>query len=67
MRMITELKQHLWMATPHGEARCIMVIDYGQEDDLYWICIQQDKDYKGQIWTWHNSEVRVMNNRSMLR
>lgn len=63
----TELRSHLWMTTPHGESRCFAVIDYGPEDDLYWVCIQQEGDFTGQIWTWHNSEVRIMANRTVLR
>jgi hypothetical protein len=65
--MYTELKQHLWLHTPHGEARCIAVIDYGQEEDLLWVSIQQDEPHTGELWTWHNSEVRVLANRSFLR
>ena len=63
----TELKQHLWMKTPKGEARCIAVIDYGQEDDLVWVCIQQDEPHIGEIWAVHNSEVRVLDNSTFLR
>lgn len=63
----TELKQHFWFSTPKGEARCIAVIDYGQEDDLVWVCIQQDEEFKGQCWTWHNSEIRFLDNSSFLR
>ena len=65
--MILELRAHLWFHTPYGEARALFLIDYGPEDDLYWVCVQQEGEHKGQIWTWHNSEVRMMDNRSMLR
>ncbi len=66
-KLILELKQHLWFKTPYGEARCLFVIDYGQEDDLYWVCVQQDGEHKGQLWTWHNSEVKMAENKTMLR
>lgn len=62
-----ELKQHLWMKTPKGEGRAIAVMDYGQEDDLLWVCIQQEDKHIGEIWCWHNSEVRVLDNSSFLR
>jgi hypothetical protein len=65
--MYVELKQHLWMHTPFGEGRCIATIDYGPEEDLLWVCIQQEEPHVGELWTWHNSEVRVMANRSFLR
>jgi hypothetical protein len=60
----TELRQHLWMKTPKGEARCIAVIDYGQEEDLCWVCIQQDTN---ECWTWHNSEILFLDNSTFLR
>lgn len=65
--MYVELRQHFWFKTPYGEARAIAVIDYGQEDDLCWVCIQQDDPYRGQCWTWHNSEIRFQNNSTFLR
>lgn len=65
--MYVELRQHLWMSTPMGEGRAIAVIDYGPEDDLLFVCIQQDAANRGEIRTWHNSEVRVLDNRSLLR
>lgn len=65
--MYVELKQHLWMHTPFGEGHCIATIDYGQEEDLLWVTIQQEEPHVGELWTWHNSEVRVMANRSFLR
>jgi hypothetical protein len=55
------------MHTPFGEGRCIATIDYGPEEDLLWVCIQQEEPHVGALWTWHNSEVRVMANRSFLR
>lgn len=64
---ILELKQPLWMKTPYGEGLAIFLTDYGPESDHIWTCIQQEAEYKGQIWSWHNSEVRVLDNRSMLR
>lgn len=63
----TELKQHLWMTTPFGDARCIAVIDYGPEDDLLCVCIQQEGEHRLECWQWHNSEIRFMENRSLLR
>jgi hypothetical protein len=65
--MYTELRQHLWMRTPKGEARCIAVIDYGQEEDLVWVCIQQEAPHRGEIWSWHNGEVRVADNATFYR
>lgn len=41
-----------------------MLIDYGPEHDLLWVVID---DSTGEIWTWNNSEVRGVPNRSLLR
>lgn len=65
--MIVELKQPLWMKTPYGEALALFLTDYGPESDHLWTCVQQEDPHAGELWTWHNAEVRVLANRSMLR
>lgn len=67
MTTILELRQPLWMETPKGEALAILLTDYGPESDHLWTCIQQEGEHQGELWTWHNSEVRVLPNSSMLR
>jgi hypothetical protein len=67
MTAIIELRQPLWVHTPHGEGLAFLVTDYGPESDHLWTCIQQEEPHTGEIWSWHNSEIRVMANRSMLR
>lgn len=61
--MIHELKQLIWLDTPKGLARALLVIDYGVESDLYWVCLGQDKE----IWTWENKDVRVTDNQTIGR
>ena len=65
--MIVELRQPLWMSTPYGEALALFLTDYGPESDHLWTCVQQEGEHEGELWTWHNSEVKVLPNRSMLR
>lgn len=67
MAVILELRQPLWMRTPLGEALALSLTDYGAESDHLWTCVQQDGPFQGEMWTWHNSEVRMLPNRSMLR
>lgn len=67
MTVILELRQPLWMHTPYGEGLAILLTDYGPESDHLWTCIQQEGEHQGELWTWHNSDVRVLANRSMLR
>lgn len=56
--MILELTQLLWLSTPHGPATAKFLIDYGPEADLQWVCVQEN----GEIWTWSNWDVRVLEN-----
>ena len=65
--MILELRQPLWMSTPFGEGLALFLTDYGPESDHLWTCVQQEGEHVGELWSWHNSEVRVLANRSMLR
>lgn len=62
-----ELRQQYWFDTPYGEARALILLDYGQEEDICWLCVQQEGEHKGELWTWHNSEVRMLPNRTVLR
>lgn len=68
MAALLELTQPLWVRVKDkGEARALILIDYGPEDDLQWICVMQEPPHTGEIWTVHNSEIRALANRSMLR
>ncbi len=50
--------------TPKGHALAHVLIDYGAECDLLWVCFQNET---GEIWAWNNTEVRAQENHSMLR
>ena len=62
-----ELRQNYWLTTPMGEARALFLIDYGPEDDLLWLCVQQEEPHVGEFRTWHNSQVRMLANETFLR
>ena len=55
---ILELQQSLPVITPKGRGHAILVIDYGPEDHLFWVVVQDG----GEIWTVPNPEVRVQPN-----
>ena len=57
--MITQLNPPIPLTTPKGTAWAHLVIDYGQEHDLLWVCFQDDT---GECWTWNNREVRIQKN-----
>lgn len=65
--MFYQLDQHYWLKTPMGEARAIGLLDYGQEEDLVWVCVQNEDPTKGQCRSWHNSEVLFCDNHTFLR
>jgi len=62
--MLTQLNPPLPLITPKGKAWAHIVIDYGQEHDLLWVCFQ---DETGDCWTWGNRDVRMQENITMGR
>jgi len=62
--MLTQLNPPLPLITPKGKAWAHIVIDYGQEHDLLWVCFQ---DETGECWTWGNGDVRIQENITMGR
>lgn len=57
--MLTQLNPPLPLLTPKGKAWAHLVIDYGPEADLMWVCFQDDD---GACWTWPNRDVRIQPN-----
>jgi len=57
--MLTQLNPPLPLLTPKGKAWAHLVIDYGPEADLLWVCFQDDD---GACWTWRNRDVRIQAN-----
>ncbi len=62
--MIVQLSPQIPLVTPKGNAQAILLIDYSEEHDLKWVCIQDDT---GEIWTWNNHQVRGFKNVTMGR
>tara|TARA_R110000868_G_scaffold335664_1_gene596537 strand:+ start:1315 stop:1521 length:207 start_codon:yes stop_codon:yes gene_type:complete len=46
------------VVTPNGKALAHVVIDYGPEHDLLWVCFQDN----GEVWTYRNQDVRADTN-----
>lgn len=53
-----QLNPPLPIMTPKGKALAHVLIDYGPEHDLLWVCFQED----GECWTWRNQDIRADNN-----
>ena len=62
--MLTQLNPPLPRLTPKGKAWAHLVIDYGPEADLMWVCFQ---DEDGACWTWCNRDVRIQANATLGR
>ncbi len=63
--MITQLNPPLplWIPEQHRTALAHLVIDYGPEHDLIWVCFVDN----GEIWCLPNSRVRARWNITMDR
>jgi len=62
--MLTQLNPPLPVVTPKGKAWAHIVIDYGPEADLIWVCFLDDN---GQCWSYRNSEIRIQKNETIGR
>lgn len=62
--MIQQLSPPLPLMTPKGKAWAHLVIDYGPEADLLWVCFL---DEGGECWTWPNNLVRAQPNATLGR
>ena len=57
--MILQLDPPIPVTTPKGAALAHVLIDYGLENDLVWVCFN---DIDGQCWSWGNKDVRIQKN-----
>jgi hypothetical protein len=62
--VIRQLNPPLPLTTPKGPALAHLVIDYGPEHNLLWVCAQ---DETGECWTYQNPQIRFCKNISMGR
>jgi len=58
MNMI-QLNPPIPLNTPKGPAIAHVLIDYGPEHDLMWVCFS---DTDGECWTWPNHKVTAQKN-----
>ena len=52
------------LMTPKGRAIAHFLIDTGVENDLQWVCFQ---DETGECWTWENADIRARVNKTIGR
>ena len=61
---VTQLNPPIPLMTPKGRAMAHFLIDYGVENDLMWVCFQDDT---GECWTWENAYIRARVNATIGR
>ena len=57
MAMI-QLNPPIPLVTPNGKAMAQVLIDYGPEYDLVWVCF----DENSQCWAWKNQDIKADSN-----
>jgi hypothetical protein len=58
-QVIIQLSPPIPVITPKGKAMAHLVIDYGMEADLVWVCFQ---DQTGECWSWVNKDIKLQPN-----
>lgn len=56
---ILQLDPTIPLDTPKGTGYAVFLMDYGLEDDLFWVVFI---DATGECWTFRNKEVRAQKN-----
>lgn len=56
--MMLQLNPPIPVWTPKGRALAQVLIDYGAEHHLLWVCFQDN----GECWTWENPQIRAETN-----
>jgi hypothetical protein len=59
LQNLIQLNPPLPIVTPLGKALAHVLIDYGIEHDLMWVCFQSDT---GVCWTWSNKDITADKN-----
>jgi len=60
--MMLQLNPPLPVKTPKGKAWAHVLLDYGMETDLIWVCFQ---DNTGECWSWPNKDIRIQENMTL--
>jgi len=56
---LIQLNPPLPIVTPLGKGLAHVLIDYGIEHDLMWVCFQNET---GECWTWSNKDIKADKN-----
>jgi hypothetical protein len=59
MPMIHEMKQVMWVMTPHGEGLVVLVIDYGVNHNTVWVIANKED---GRIRHYDSNQISLSKN-----
>lgn len=59
MTVIHEIKQFLWVETPHGDGQALFLIDYGPHENTVWV-VALEKD--GAIKHYNSNHITMCTN-----
>lgn len=54
-----QLNPPMPVVTTKGEAWAVVLIDYGPDHDLLWVCFMKDT---GECWTFLNKDIKQSSN-----
>ncbi len=61
---LLQLNPPIWLTTPLGPAICYVLIDYGADYNLVWVCFLEEN---GECWSFDNTEVTLQENKTLGR
>lgn len=62
MTTIHEIKQILWVETPHGEGQALFLIDYGPHQNTIWlVALQGSKEIKH----YDSNQIKICTNHTL--
>lgn len=53
-----QLNPAIPVVTPKGNAMAHILLDYGIESDLIWVCFEAS----GECWSWSNKDIKAPKN-----
>ena len=60
--MIHEVKQVLWVQTPHGQGLVLFIMDYGIHENSIWVVANKDD---GRIRHYETNQLVLMENHTI--
>lgn len=60
--MIHEIKQIIFVETPHGIAQALFIIDYGIHENTIWITANKDN---GTIKHYNSNQIKLVKNQTI--